>query len=51
MSDKTVVVEPREETGKGANGRLRKSGSIPAVVYGAGREAVAIKVDSLFLIL
>jgi len=45
MSDKTVVVQPREETGKKANGRLRKSGSVPAVVYGAGREAVAIKVE------
>lgn len=45
MSDKTVVVLPREETGKGANGRLRRSGSIPAVVYGAGQESVAIKVE------
>lgn len=45
MSDKTVVVQPREETGKGANGRLRKSGSIPAVVYGAGKESVAIQVE------
>lgn len=45
MSDKTVVVQPREETGKNANRRLRESGSIPAVVYGAGKEPVAIKVD------
>ena len=45
MSDVTVVVYPREETGKGANGRLRVAGSIPAVVYGGGKESVAIKVD------
>ncbi len=44
MSDITVVVEPREETGKNSNRRLRASGSIPAVVYGAGREAVPITV-------
>ena len=45
MSDITVVVEPREEVGKGANRRLRATGSIPAVVYGGGKESVAIKVD------
>lgn len=45
MSNITVVVEPREEVGKNANRRLRASGSIPAVVYGGGREAVAIQVD------
>jgi len=45
MSDKTVVVQPREETGKNANRRLRASGSIPAVVYGGGRDTVAIQVD------
>ena len=45
MSDVTVVVHPREETGKNANRRLRVSGSIPAVVYGGGKESVAIQVD------
>lgn len=45
MSDVTVVVHPREETGKNANRRLRASGSIPAVVYGGGKESLAIKVD------
>lgn len=45
MSDKTVVVQPREETGKNANRRLRAAGSVPAVVYGAGRETVAIQVE------
>lgn len=45
MSDITVVVEPRSETGKGANRRLRASGAIPAVVYGGGKDAVAISVE------
>lgn len=45
MSDITVVVEPREELGKNANRRLRAAGSIPAVVYGAGKETVPIQVD------
>jgi large subunit ribosomal protein L25 len=45
MSDKTVVVQPREATGKGANRRLRQSGTIPAVVYGGGKDPVAIQVD------
>jgi len=45
MSDITVVVQPRSETGTNANRRLRASGSIPAVVYGGGRDPVAIQVD------
>lgn len=35
MSERvTLVMEPREETGKGANRRLRKSGYTPCVFYG-----------------
>jgi len=45
MSDFTVVVEPREERGTNSNRRLRSGGEIPAVVYGGGRDTVAIKVD------
>jgi large subunit ribosomal protein L25 len=45
MSDITVVVEPRAEVGKNANRRLRTTGSIPAVVYGGGKDSVAIRVD------
>lgn len=45
MSDITVVVQPREETGTNANRRLRASGTIPAVIYGGGRDSVAIKVE------
>jgi len=45
MSEMTVVVEQRTETGTGPNRRLRRAGRIPAVVYGGGRESVAISVD------
>ena len=45
MSETTVVVQAREETGKNSNRRLRAGGSIPAVVYGAGKDSVPITVD------
>ncbi len=46
MSELTLEVEKREETGKNANRRLRASGSLPAVVYGDKKESVAIRVES-----
>jgi large subunit ribosomal protein L25 len=45
MSDITLEVQAREETGTNANRRLRAAGLIPAVVYGGGLDPVAIKVD------
>lgn len=45
MSEITVEVQKREETGKNANRRLRAAGYVPAVVYGGGRESVAIQVE------
>ena len=46
MSDTlNIEVNPRPETGKNANRRSRAAGKIPAVVYGGGRESVAIEVD------
>ena len=44
MIDTTIVVERREQTGTGPNRRLRQQGNIPAVVYGAGLDPVAIAV-------
>lgn len=45
MSDMTIEVQQRPVEGTNANRRLRKSGHIPAVVYGGGKETVAIQVD------
>jgi large subunit ribosomal protein L25 len=45
-----IEVQPREKTGKNANRRSRAGGKIPAVVYGGGKESVAIEVDRKTLI-
>ncbi len=37
-----LTAELREDTGKGASRRLRKTGMIPAVLYGGGRKSRAI---------
>lgn len=41
----TILVPLRTETGKAAAKALRKSGMIPAVVYGAGEPTVSISVS------
>jgi large subunit ribosomal protein L25 len=46
----TIEVQPRQETGKNANRRARAAGKIPAVVYGGGKESVAIEVDRKTLV-
>jgi len=43
--DITVAAEPRETRGKNAARRLRMAGKIPAVVYGAGGDAVPVTVS------
>jgi len=43
--DITVTAEPRTERGKNAARRLRQSGRIPAVLYGAYQPAAAVAVD------
>lgn len=45
MAELTLEVARREEQGKGAAGRLRREGKVPAVVYGGHRETVPITVD------
>ncbi len=45
MAEITLEVAAREKRGKGAAGRLRREGKVPAVIYGGGREPVAITVD------
>ncbi len=45
MSEPTVSVRLREQTGKNANRRLRAAGEIPAVVYGGDADSAAIRID------
>ncbi len=46
MAAETVVATPREgKFNKNAARRVRVAGKIPAVVYGAGQDAVAVTVD------
>jgi len=43
--DITIAAEPRPARGKNESRRLRQRGLIPAVLYGAYRDAVAVAVD------
>jgi large subunit ribosomal protein L25 len=45
MNDMIVDVVRREAAGKNVARRLRRAGSIPAVLYGTGKEAVPLTVD------
>jgi large subunit ribosomal protein L25 len=45
MEEIFLDVEPRQEVGKSRVRDLRESGFIPAVVYGAGKESLPIKVS------
>src|SRR5262245_35620496 len=45
MNELVVDVAKRETSGKNISRRLRRSGRIPAVLYGAGKEPVSLTVD------
>lgn len=45
VSEQTITVEQREQTGGGVSRKLARRGQIAAVVYGAGKESVPIQVD------
>jgi large subunit ribosomal protein L25 len=45
MSELSIEVQERGETGKNASRRLRAGGSIPAVVYGGKQDSLPIQVD------
>lgn len=50
MSDQLQVkAEPRTDLGKGATGRLRRTGRVPAIVYGYRVEPTPVHVDALAL--
>lgn len=40
-----LEVEPRNDIGRGASRRLRQANKIPAVIYGADKEAVTLALD------
>ena len=44
MNIRELSVEPREALGKGAVGRLRRKGLVPAILYGAGNAPVPLAV-------
>jgi large subunit ribosomal protein L25 len=44
MPDVTLTAEPRTERGSGPAGRLRRTGKVPAVVYGLEAEAQSVTV-------
>jgi large subunit ribosomal protein L25 len=46
VSELSLAVEIREQTGKGVARRLRAGGRFPAVVYGHGKETVPIEVNA-----
>ncbi len=43
--DITITAEPRATRGKNESSRLRRRGMIPAILYGAFQDAVAVTVD------
>lgn len=45
MESFELNAEPREDMGKGASRRLRREGKIPAVVYGAAKDAASIMIS------
>ncbi len=50
MSEAAIEVQRREKVGKGHNRRLRVAGQIPAVLYGADKDPVAIQVPRRLLL-
>ncbi len=50
MSEATIEVQRRERAGKSESRRLRKSDLIPAVLYGADKEPIAIQVPRVTLL-
>jgi len=49
MNEFELTADLREDLGKGAIRRLRRAGSIPAVLYGGNRKPVALKLDSTMI--
>lgn len=50
MEEVVIEVERREEVGKSANRRLRARDIVPAVVYGGGKEPIAVQIPKKTLL-
>ncbi len=48
MEQNTLWAEPRQQVGKGVTGKIRKSGKLPAVLYGLGKSQ-PIVVEPIFI--
>jgi large subunit ribosomal protein L25 len=46
MSQDIITVTKRETIGKAANREVRKAGDVPAVIYGLGKEPIAVAVNA-----
>ena len=45
MSTIEINAQSRSDLGKGASRRLRRTGNVPAIIYGAGNDAQAINIE------
>lgn len=45
-----LAAEPRDRAGKGASRAIRRSGRVPAVIYGAGSAAIPIHLEEKILV-
>ncbi len=45
MTDFVIEAELREETGRGATRRLRRTGKMPGIIYGGGKPDIAITMN------
>ena len=49
MTDFAIAAEPREENGRRASRRLRRTGMVPAVLYGDGKPALGLSIEARLL--
>ncbi len=49
MSEIKLIAQKRDANGRGASRRLRRNGMVPAIIYGLGKDALAITVDHNFI--
>lgn len=45
MNQFEIVAQQRSDYGKGASRNLRRTGKVPAIVYGAGKDPVAVQME------